>query len=736
MEGGAFLGADDALLQKLTDRQLGVLLVLGQPELRHTCQGGADVWQSLVTEARARQVDERDVQDLLCGFQEPESLRSFVLTDLHVTGDENEQAEALLRVAGELWYRTTRAEERGEPASARFPDSAGPTRRHTGVTRWDGDIWCAYDTEQNVQVYVHSEHRPADAAGWDRHPPRFRSLSRHGDRHWCGYDGADGRWMYIEHTGRTPPAQHAPGWTAEPPRTPDPTVAPQEDAPELDEAVRSLMEAVRSGAVGLGELATPLRYARGWAALPSLGNLAAVAAGVQDVLGPTAGPRSKGDAYGPISDLGAELQRLGSRFAAMERWPTGWDPGDAVGPDRFTHVLRLGCQDLRRSVRRIARAPAGTPLGEIARRGPGRDETSVRLLMGNLTNFAWAMGRTGCRSETFADPLGQAEQLAALAALQEACPDLTGAARLVADCVGYFRTNQILGRDYEHGLRQAQRIFRRYSENLYLLEDRWPGWDGADEAMPAEGPTAFAAMIRLGWQMLEAERRELRTFVEWENTYRPLGMGRPKAPGKGRLGAVRAGLAQRTAPLSPLSLPDLADLRALAHASTHEGWPPDTFAHPLAALRTWRTSASLRGGYPEFRDRAAAVARLYDHRLTDAEAYRDAVARLLAVLEAIRTVLGLLGSEWPETWGADRPEQPPALLRLLVDDGKRELRRSARNLSEDLRTTSPAGTGRHAPRSSADGPPRHGAAPSRRKPRQHSGTSPLRRFLFGSGRRR
>ncbi|MFE3760596.1 hypothetical protein ACFXPI_02360 [Streptomyces sp. NPDC059104] len=757
MEGSSYLGVDAAALDGLTIRQRDLMRILGEPEFRSACQDGTDLWDSIARQALRVGVTQEDVDALLRGFQDPDSLRAFVLTGLRVMGDENEQAEALLAAAGLLWER-----ERGIPgAASRAPAAApatGPDRRYTGITRWDGDIWCAHDTRYETQVYVRSEARPGESAGWERQPPRFRALSRYGDRHWCGYDGTAGRWMYLAHAADTPPAQDAPGWTADPPRESGRAARPADEAPELDEAVQGLVNAVRSGAITLTQLSTPARYVHRWAALPALGPLADAAAAADTALGPAAAALPRGETCRRVAALRAELHRIGTRFTAMERWPEGWNPDDGSGPDHFAHMIRLGCQDLGRSVRRIVRAPQGSDPGTAARQGGGREEAAVVQVMANLVNFAWAMGRTRCHSETFADPLNSAGRLAGLNELHEACPDLASTAVRIAHYVSGFQARTITGRDYDLALRQAQKVLRRYSEQLYTLEDRWPGWGDDEDAMPAQGPTAFAAMMRLGWQMLEAERRELRTFVHWEANPRDPNMRRPGPPGNSALRTVRAGLPQRSKPLAPLTLPGLAELRALAGAMAAEGWPAHAFARPLTVLETWRASAALREGYPEFRDRAAAVARLYDQRAVDGEAYRDAVARLLGVLEAVRTVLGLTGPEWPSTWAAAGdllPEQSPAVLRFLIEDGKKELRRSARDLSQDVRDESGAAAGRSTP--ARDGASRPGgpaggrgagrrggsrrdpAPPSRRRHRQHSGSrvgSTVRRFLFGGGRGR
>ncbi|MET8753256.1 hypothetical protein ABZW32_24645 [Streptomyces sp. NPDC004667] len=759
MEGRSYLGVDVAALDRLTDRQRELMRLLGDPDFRGACENSPAPWSSIAQEAARRSVSQEDVDNLLLGFQDPDSLRAFVLTELRVMGDENEQAEALLTAAGRLWEqeRVLPGASGTAPANPSAAPAARPERRYTGITPWDGDIWCALDTRSDTQVYVRSEGRPGESARWERRPPRFRALSRYGERHWCGYDGTAGRWMYVEHAGAAPPPDDTPGWTADPPGESGRAAPAEEEAPELDEAVQGLVNAVRSGAITLTQLSTPARYAHHWAALPSLGSLAEAAARADAALEPAAA-HSRGEACRSVAALRAELHRIGSRFGAMERWPEGWNLDDGTGPDHFAHMIRLGCQDLRRSVRRIVRAPQGGDPGAAARQGGGREEAAVAQVMANLVNFAWAMGRTRCHSETFADPLNNAERLARLNELHEACPDLASTAVRTAHYVVGFQARNITGRDYDLALRQAQKVLRRYSEQLFTLEDRWPGWGDDEDAMPAQGPTAYGAMMRLGWQMLEAERRELRTFLNWEGSTRSPNMGRPAAPGNSALRAVRAGLPKRSKPPAPLTLPGLAELRALVGAMAAEGWPASAFARPLTALETWRASSVLRDGYPEFRDRAAAVARLYEHRATDGEAYRDAVARLLGVLEAVRTVLGLMGPEWPSTWAAaghPLPEESPAVLRFLIEDGKKELRRSARNLAEDVREESEAAAGRGAgaPRGTSrpggatagrgagrrGGSRRDPAPPSRRRHRQRSASSvgsTVRRFFFGGGRDR
>ncbi|MFB7057423.1 hypothetical protein ACFCXT_30440 [Streptomyces vinaceus] len=733
MEGGPYLGDNIAVLDRLNARQRVVMETLGARDLAGELLIGPDIW------ARMSEIVERDhdietVQDLLESFQHTDSLRTFVLLELRAMGDEIEQATALLTAARTLWQlnhvrqpHTTREEEFAPPSGG---------RRYTGVTQWEGDVWSAFDTHSSRQAYVRSEGRPSDTAAWTHRPPRFQGLGQYGTHHWCGYDIATARWMFIAHAQATPPAENAPGWTDARPATAGQTVVPTED-PELDEAVQSLANAVRSGAIALDELSAPLRHVAGWAKL-SLGELSIVAGEVNEALRTASGHQDKNAAYRPIARLRSEMERLASRCAALERWPADWSLGGDAGPDRFARMLRLGSQGLRRAVRLIAKQDSD--ITEVVANGSGRSTEVVQNTLMFLTNFAWAMGRERCASEMFADPLHNFDRMAGLASLMEACPDLALGVRNIGYAVLQFRDGQCNGAQYENALRGAQKVLRRYSEGLFRLEGRWPGWGDGEEALPEESPTAYAAMIRLGWQMLEAERRELRTFVDWERRPREVNMPLPKSPGNRRLSAVRAAIPRRDKPLPPLALLDLATLRALAHAMAEEDWAPSVFAHPLTGVDVWRASPVLRGGYPEFREGAAGVARLYASREVDGEAYKDAVARLIAVLEAVRMTLGLLGTDWPVEWRREKDEHPvpaqsPAALRYLIDDGKRELRASTRNLSSDLRAAAPEVRAKPASSRNASTLP----SARRRKPRRRSGSavgSVVRRFFFGSNRHR
>ncbi|MFD7082235.1 hypothetical protein [Streptomyces sp. NPDC059918] len=755
MEGGWFPGGDVSVLDRLTTLQREVLRSLGDPGLQGRFETSRDIWGELRKVADEQGHDAKTVHDVLVDFQHTESLRAFVLLELRVSGDESEQAAALVGAARTVhWLDNgggggTRPGPSSRPAQTpaqTFAPAPGPAqapapapppaaRRYTRVAEWDGDVWCAYDTERGRQVYLRSpDRRPADDAPWSEQPPRFRGLGPHGSTHWCGYDNATARWMYIAHASQDPPKDDAPGWTdAAPTAGTARDRAPRQDALALDEALQGLVNAVRSGGMALSELATPLRFVAEWRHLTELGDLAVRAADTWAVLDHDMGEAGRREALLSIARLRGCLERLGGRASALKRWPADWMLDDSDGPERYARMLELGCDDLRRAVRRVARATAGTPLAKAAGKGQGRSADKVRTAVGNLTNFAWAMGRERVTSETFADPLHTARRLAGIGSLHEGCHDLAAAMTGLTTSVQSFTAEAGTGAAYDRGLSNAQKVLRDYSKQLHALGGHWPAWGDDDEQLPAESPAAYAVMMRLGWQVLEAERRELRTFVGWKEGSRSTNMPPLKSPGNRKLAAVRATVPRQPAVQAALLLPDLDELRALANAMASEGWPPDALARPLAHLEQWRASSGLRTGYPLFRDRVADVARLYGNRQAQQEPYRGAVARLIRALEAIRTGLALLGSDWPKEWNEELnqlPAQTPPALGYLLAEGVRQLRTSARNPSQDLvGAAAPAPSGaRRTPVGEAP-TRRSGGAHGRRRARQRSA------FSFGSLRR-
>ncbi|RSS66130.1 hypothetical protein [Streptomyces sp. WAC06614] len=758
MEGGTFPDGHLEVLGRLSDRQRQVVQVLGGVDLRDPLEGRVETWLQVaerIVEAEPSAFDEWTIGELLLRWDTEESLPSFVLRELRFSDDEVEQIQALLPLARTQWYVSQGGRpDSSAPADGRArsrraaPPPAAAERRYTDVAVWAGDIWTAVDTRRGRRVYLRSASRPGQTAKWSERPPRFQNLSRFGTGHWRGYDMAAGLWMYLAHPGSTAPDEHHKGWTDRPPAVADGAPAEDEDeqAPELDEAVQGLVNAVRWEDIRLEDLADPVHHLDIWARTPSLGRLAERAADLDRALVGGTDGAARNEAGRAVARLHAEMERVGSRFEVMDGWPAGWAADRDAGPEKYARMLKLGCLELRGAVRRIARSPVGAnPRAAAAERAAGKAEGEVRLAMGGLMNFAWAVGRDRCPSEWFADPLHAADRLSALSALHEGCPDLATGARYVDEAVRQFRAGSLPGSAYDSVLTEFQKLLRRYAEHLFALQDRWPAWDGAEAELPDESPTAYAAMMRLGWQMLEAERQELRTFVGWETSTRNPNMPKPRSPGNARLSRVRARIPKRARPLAPLVLPDVDNLRVLAYAVADHRWPAQALAHPLSWVDAWRSDAELKSDYPEFCERAAEVARLYGQRQAHGETYKDAVAGLVAVLEAVRVGLGLLGNGWPADWaqgGRKVPADSPAVLKHLIDEGKKELRRSARNLALDLRKESAAdGAGRRAPgRGSRRGAPAdragHTPPPSRRgsRRRQPSTGESIRRLFFGQGR--
>ncbi|MFF3159727.1 hypothetical protein [Streptomyces sp. NPDC057910] len=757
MAGRTFPKGHLEVLSRLSTQQLLMLDVLGDLDQRAALEGRADNWLRLteIVAAETTSFDEWAIGELLVRTDTHESLPAFVLRELYFSDNETEQIEALLAVARTRWQWNQDLQSASTQTEGALRPNDGPSasqapqRRYIDITQWDADIWAAFDTRRERHVYVRSSSRPKEASSWRDQPPRFQRLAKFGADYWRGYDIASGRWMYLEHKSSAVPDESSPGWTESLPATPEEGLAEEEGAPELDEAAQSLVNAVRWGDIRLEDLAAPLRHLDTWAQLTPLGALAELAGQVGRGLANSTDTWSRNQVCRSIADLHAEMERLTSRFAAINAWPTGWVPDRSNGPARYTRMLRLGTQDLRRSVRRIARASPdrGADSRDVAFRATGRPEGQVSQTIDRLLNFCWAMGQDRGPSEWFADPLLSARRLADLPALSEGCPDLASAVQDLGDAVSGFHNGTKEGAQYEAALARAQKLLRDYSKQLLALKDRWPTWDSDENILPTESPTAYAAMMRLGWQILEAERQELRTFVNWQTSLRNPNMPEPKSPGRSRLARVRDSVPKRVRPLAPLTLPSLDNLRTIARIIGSDAFPPEAFAQPLTWVDHWRANPDLGDGYSEFSQRAGEVARVYEQRQSYEGTYKDAVAGLIAVLEAVRVGLGILGSGWPSDWASDgwrMPEQTPAVLCYLIEEGKKELRHSARNLTDDLRKDAAhpkedrrsrghgsdlgvtnARRGRHAPRRER-GSRRHPSSP----------VESIRRFLFGSGRRR
>ncbi|MFE5541699.1 hypothetical protein ACFQ78_39115 [Streptomyces sp. NPDC056519] len=756
MDGGTFPDGHLEVLGRLSERQRRMLEVMGGLDLYEPLAERTGTWLRVAEEvvrAEPSVFGEDEIGELLVRYDAEESLPAFVLRELRFSSEEREQIEALLPVARTQWYllngRSAAPEQDPAPGPGKRPRRSGTVRppaeaqrRYTDITRWEGDIWTAVDSRRGRRVYLRAADAPGQDGRWSERPPRFQSLERYGTGHWRGYDMAAGRWMYLAHPGAGAPDERHAGWTEEPPAVLGVEVDEEEYAPEFDEAVQSLVNAVRWEDMRLEDLASPLGNLAVWARMPSLGPLAERAGALDRELAAVTDPTSRNLACRAVADLHAEMERIGTRFDVMDGWPAGWAADRGAGPQRYARMLRLGCQDLRGAARRIARTPEGADAREAAgRRTSGRSEGEVTQAIGGLLNFAWAMGRDNCPGEWFADPLHTAARLSALSALNEGCPDLALGARYVDEAVRQFYGGAMAGGAYEGVLGEFQKLLRRYSERLLGLRDRWPAWEGGRDELPQESPTAFAVMMRLGWQMLEAERQELRTFVGWETGLRSPNMPKPRSPGSSRLSGARARIPKRTRPLTPLALPDVAQLRVLAHAIAGRDWPADALEHPLSWVDHWRASAGLADGYPEFRERAAGVARIYGQRQSYGESYKDAVAGLVGVLESIRVGLGMLGPGWPAAWadgGHKVPEQSPAVLVHLIEEGKRELRRSARDLTLDLRakSTAPRAWRSATPQAAASGRGRHAPPPTKRwtRRRPSSTAESVRRFFLGSAR--
>ncbi|MFF4369368.1 hypothetical protein [Streptomyces sp. NPDC001594] len=757
MEGGIPEGHLE-VLDRLSDRQRRMMAALGELDSQVELAGFVKTWSELadaVTSSMSGRVDEPDVEELLRRSDTYESLPAFVVNELGVfSTDEPEQIEALLRPARTQWYIAA-GRQPAAPAGERTgvreaaPAPAAPEPRYAEVTQWDGDIWTALDTRNRRRVYLRSAGRPGQGDPWSAERPRFQQLGPYGTRHWRGYDMAAGRWMYLAHTGGRPPAEDLPGWTAEAPDTRG-AAADETAAPALDEALQGLVDAVRWGDVRLEDLAAPLDHLRTWSATGALGRLGKRAEALDRALDGVGDAASRNEACRAAAGLHAEMERTAARLEAMEDWPAAWEPDRDNAPAQYARMLRLGCKELRGAVRRIARADAGTDSRQAAGRPAGRPAGEVRQSMSQMLNFAWAMGRDGCPSEWFADPLHHAQRLSALPALREGCPDLSTAAQYLAHAVTGFQDQSATGGQYASVLQEVQKLLRRYAERLLCLQDRWPTWPGGADELPQESPMAYATMMRLGWQMLEAERQELFTFVGWEGRVRDPNMPDLKSPGNARLSRARAAVPKRSRPLAPLTLPDLDGLRVFVQAIGEGDWTSEALGHPLAAVDRWRASGRLADGYGDFRDRAADVARIYDRRASYEETYKNAVSGLIGELEAVRVGLGMLGPGWPPEWtagGAKVPAQSPAVLMHRIDEGKKELRRSVRDLAADLKKEYAAARdrrrapgrgnerageagGTRAERRRATPPGRHGS----RRRRPPTAAESIRRFFFGSER--
>lgn len=755
MEGAAFPEGHIEILGRLTERQRVLIRTLGALDERYALLGRVETWLALAEvvlgEKTDAALDDATVQELLLDPETDESLQNFVLRDLSFSSYEVEQIEALLPLARTELYLSAgwvpaapRTEEEPEPARPAPPRPAAQ-RRYTEITLWaDEDIWTAQDTRRGRHVFLRSTAKPGQTAPWSEKPPRFQSLGRYGKAHWRGFDMATGRWMYLAHPSGETPNESLPGWTVEEPAAPDGAPAEEAGAPVLDEAVQGLVDAVRYEDVQIGHFAAPLHHVDTWRRLVSLGPLAEWARTVDQELRRSSDVATRNAACQAVAGLHAEMDRLASRFEVMDGWPAGWARDKENDPEKYARMLRLGCGQLRSAVRRIARVPAnGDTRSAATQRTAGRKENEVQQALNGLTYFAWSMGQERCPSEWFADPLHRAGRLSALQALHSGCPDLAQMMQYLDQSVRAFREGRTQGFAYEHALQEAQRLLRSYSERLLELKDRWPSWEGGRDELPEESPTAYAAMMRLGWQMLDAERQELRTFVNWEHGPRDPNMPPPKTPGSTRVSKVRASIPKRAKPLAPLELPDVETLRAVAQDIATRAWPAEAFAHPLSWVKAWRDSPQLRAGYPELSRRAEAVARTYDTRASYGETYKNAVSGLIEVLEAVRVALRLLGPGWPENWAIeDRsvPEEAPALLLQMIEDGKRELRRSTRDLKLDLREAGAKNKNVRSAPSSGRGagtrqrgrrratPPKRGGT----RRRQVSTSESIRRFFFGS----
>ncbi|MEV6681612.1 hypothetical protein AB0N09_32785 [Streptomyces erythrochromogenes] len=737
---GAF---DLDVLGRLTERQRYLVEFLADRDQNIPLAGTFVTWYELAVLVRefytGAYADE--MPELLEGLDTAESLQFFVLSELRVTGDERAQTEALLELARTYWYLN----QNRQPAPGAAPPPAvhhapPQERRYTDITQWDGDIWCAVDTHRGCPVYVRSTGRPGQSALWDERRPRFQSLAKYNDTHWTGYDMAAGCWMFLPHRKNETPDEHLPGWTTKPPGG-DATLAKRE-APEFHEDVLRLVTAVSTGAVGLHQLADPLQHA-GTLMAKDLGPLSDRARAARVALAGPADGTGLGEAGKAIHGLKTEMERLAKGLEGMKSWPKAWGLDKwNVAPREYVSMLRLGCQELAGSVRRIHGAPHGGDMLATAGQAVGRSEDEVRQTLGEVVNFAWAMGQQDdCPSLTFANPLHTADRLAQMRYVQEGCQDLTDTVgTYLAQYGTEFREGKCTGGNYDYVLREAQVVLRRYTEQLVTLGERWPQWDG-DDPLPVESPKAYALMMGLGWQVLEAERKELRTFVDWEMSPCNPNMPAPKSPPPRQLAKARLEAAKPPKP--PVELPDLDEVRALVDDMVSGDWHAEGLAHPLGLVDRWRESAGLLADFPEFHERAAGVAKCYDRREDSPTEYENACAGLIGVMEALRVALKLMGRGWPATWveeGRKLPQQSPAAVSLLIEQGQRELRRSKNNLSEDFKkrfSASEAG-----PRTSRRAGGAHGrrrrvkSAPpgGRRRAKPTTPMDSFRRFLFGSGR--